>query len=348
MENTGSRIISFENDYSEGALPAVIDALARTNLEQLEGYGADEYCERARKKIRDACARPDADVYFISGGTQTNKLVAASTLRPCEAIISASTGHIAVHEAGAIENSGHKVITLPHREGKLSAETIRDYLASFHSDPSREHMPQPGMVYLSFPTEYGTIYSADELRAIYTVCRDYSLILFIDGARLGYGLECPVCDVTLPDLASLCDVFYIGGTKVGALCGEAVVFTNLRAPAHFLTCVKQQGALLAKGRVLGVQFDTLFTNDLYFSAAKRAITAAERLKAIFREKGYDFYIESPTNQQFVILTNEQIERLKTRFRFSFWEKYDDCRSVVRFAVSWATTEEMLDELEAAL
>lgn len=345
---TESNMISFENDYSEGALPAVIDALARTNLEQLPGYGEDPYCARARDKIRDACARPDADVYFISGGTQANKLIISAILRPFESVISASTGHIAAHEGGAIENSGHKVICLPHSCGKLRAQTVRDYLASFYADPASGHMPQPGMVYISFPTEYGTIYSADELNALYAVCRDYSMPFFIDGARLGYGLECPECDLTLPDIASLCDVFYIGGTKVGALCGEAVVFCGIKAPAHFFTSVKQNGALLAKGRLMGVQFDALFSNGLYFSAARHAIESAEKLKEIFREKGYEFLIDSPTNQQFVILDNAQIERLEKQVRFCFWEKIDERRSAVRFATSWATTDEQLEILRSLL
>ena len=341
-------MLSFENDYAEGAHPLVLDALLRSNLEQLPGYGSDGYCARASEKIRAACGKPQAEVFFLSGGTQTNRIVISALLHPWEAVISAETGHIQSHEAGAIEASGHKVYTLPAREGKLSAASVRSFLAGFYADANHAHMAFPGMLYLSWPTEYGTLYSADELRELYGLCREYEIPLYLDGARLGYGLASRSADLTLPELAENCDVFYIGGTKVGALLGEALVFTNRRTPAQFLTTIKQNGALLAKGRVLGVQFDALFTDGLYCKIAQNAIDRAEELKALFREKDYRFYLESPTNQQFLILEDAQVERLKERVAFSFWEKPDAGHTVVRFATSWATTPEQVGELRSIL
>ena len=341
-------MILFESDYTEGAHPAVIEALGRTNLEQLSGYGADMYTDRAAQKIREACRNPDAQVFFLTGGTQTNQLVIDSMLRGYEGVIAAKTGHISVHEAGAIEYSGHKVIELPGHDGKLCAREVRDHLAAFYGDPTHDHMPFPGMVYISFPTEYGTLYTKSELQALYGVCREYDVILFADGARLGYGLESDASELTLPEFASLCDVFYIGGTKVGALCGEALVFSNLPAPEHFITTVKQHGALLAKGRLTGVQFDALFTDGLYFKISRHAVEMANKLKDIFTASGCRLFTGSPTNQQFFILADETIEELKKRVGFEYWEKYDDAHSVVRFVTSWATTDEQLDYLKAAL
>ena len=341
-------MISFASDYLEGAHPAVLDALVRTNLEQLSGYGTDAYCESAKKKIRDACGCPEAEVFFVAGGTQTNQLVISTVLRGFEGVIAAKTGHISVHEAGAIEFTGHKVMELPSREGKLDADAVRDYISGFYADENHEHMPFPGMVYISYPTEYGTLYSRRELEALHAVCRDYSIPLFVDGARLGYGLASLGSDVTLPDLATLCDVFYIGGTKVGAVCGEAVVFCGVPAPAHFVTMTKQRGAMLAKGRLIGVQFDALFTGGLYFEIGRRAIEMTEKLKAVLRGKGLPFFIDSPTNQQFVILKNSKLDELKDKVGFSYWEKYDDSSTVVRFATSWATTDEQLEYLESVL
>ena len=341
-------MISFESDYVEGAHPAILRRLTETNLEQLPGYGADVYCERAKEKIRRACGMPEAEVFFLAGGTQTNRIVISSLLASCEGVIAAETGHIHLHEAGAVEASGHKVLTLPTVEGKIAAGAVRAYLAAFYGDANHEHMVFPGMVYLSWPTEYGTLYSKKELRAIYAVCREYGIPLFIDGARLGYGLASRQADLTLPELASLCDVFYIGGTKVGALMGEAVVFTNRRMPKHFLAIAKQNGALLAKGRLLGVQFDTLFTDDLYLQISRHAIEMAERLKALFHEKGYPFFLESPTNQQFLLLEDRQYAALREQVAFSFWEKHGNDHTVVRFATSWATTEAQLTALAALL
>ncbi len=341
-------MISFASDYLEGAHPAVLEALSRTNTEQLPGYGEDKYCESAKEKIRAACGLSDADVCFVAGGTQTNQLIISTVLRAYEGAVAAKTGHIAVHEAGAVEYSGHKVFELPAHDGKLRADEVRDFIADFYSDEAHEHMPFPGMVYISFPTEYGTLYSRGELEALHAVCRDYSIPLFIDGARLGYGLASRECGVTLQELARLCEVFYIGGTKVGALCGEAVVFCGMPAPAHFVTLTKQRGAMLAKGRLIGVQFDALFTDGLYFEISRHAIDMAEKLKALFIARGYEFHIDSPTNQQFVVLPNEKYEELKDKVGMSWWEKKDEKRVVVRFATSWATSDEQLAYLESVL
>ena len=341
-------MISFESDYTEGAHPLIIDALARTNMEQLAGYGNDIYSERAKEKIRKACGREDADIFFIAGGTQANAVVISSVLRSYEGVIAASTGHIAVHEAGAIEYSGHKVFTLPAHGGKLDPAEVEAFIEDFYADGSHEHMPFPGMVYISYPTEYGTLYSAAELEALYAVCTRFGIPLFIDGARLGYGLMSEGCDLTLPKLADLCDMFYIGGTKVGALLGEAVVFTNRKAPPHFITMIKQRGAMLAKGRVIGIQFDTLFTDDLYFSIALNAINTARLMKNIFIEKGYRLFIDSPTNQQFIIIPNDRLEALSKEVRFSVWQKYDGENTVVRFATSFATSAENVRYLERIL
>lgn len=341
-------MISFESDYTTGAHPKVLQRLIETNLEPLNGYGADPYCESARRKIREACECPDADVHFLVGGTQTNSTVIAALLRDYEGVVAAKTGHVSLHEAGAVEYTGHKVLEIPQENGKIRADVLADYLAAFYADEAHEHMVFPGMVYISHPTEYGTLYSKAELTAIAEICRKYAIPLFLDGARLGYGLMSRQTDLTLPDIARLCDVFYIGGTKVGALCGEAVVFTKKNAPRHFMTITKQHGALLAKGRLLGIQFDALFTDGLYFEIGRHAIDMAEKMKRMFAEKGYEFFMDSPTNQQFVILSNEKYEELKRSVVMTWWEPYGDDASVVRFAASWSTTEEDLAALEKLL
>ena len=341
-------MLAFENDYSEGAHEKVLQRLLETNLEQLPGYGADHYCESAKEKIKEACGCPDADVQFIVGGTQTNQIVISSMLKPCEGVIAAETGHVSTHEAGAIECTGHKVLTLPHEAGKIGADVLDDWLHSFYEDENHEHMVFPGMDYISHPTEYGTLYTKGELAELSAVCSQYGIPLYLDGARLGYGLAAEETDVTLKDVAEYCDVFYIGGTKVGALCGEAVVFTKENMPLHFMTMVKQRGALLAKGRLLGIQFDALFTDDLYSEISRNAIVTADRLKQVLKEKGYEFYIDSPTNQIFVILENEKMEQLKQNVVFSFWEKKDEDHTVVRFATSWATRMEDVEKLAALL
>ena len=334
----------FDSDYMEGAHPRILQKLMKTNLDKMPGYGSDDCCRSAKEKIRAACGCPQAQVYFLVGGTQTNTVVIKALLRPYEGVISAETGHIQVHEAGAVESTGHKILTLPQYQGKIRAEDLERYVSAFYADANHEHMVQPGMVYISHPTEYGDLYTKGELEGISTVCKRYHLPLFLDGARLGYGLMARDTDVTLETIAKTCDVFYIGGTKVGALFGEAVVITRPEGIPHFFTTVKQQGALLAKGWLLGVQFDTLFTDNLYFEISRHAIDMAEKLKAGLKAKGYRLLYDSPTNQQFVILENGMMEALSQKVSFSFWENYDPQHTVVRFATSWATREEDIDAL----
>ena len=333
----------FQCDYTEGAHPAIMQRMVETNMEQTDGYGLDPYCDSARQKIKDLCECQDADVHFLVGGTQTNTTVISAALRPYQGAVAAVSGHINVHETGAIEATGHKVLPLPSGDGKISAVQVDEMCHAHFTDGSQEHMVQPGMVYISHPTENGTLYTKKELMDLYEVCKKYDMLLFLDGARLGYGLMAETNDITLTDLAKYTDVFYIGGTKVGALCGEAVVFTK-KAPKHFMTMVKQQGALLAKGRLLGIQFDTLFTDNLYFEISRHAIAMADYLKKGLAEKGCRFYLDSPTNQQFVILENRKMTELKKEVKFSFWEKYDENHTVVRFATSWATKKEEIDQL----
>lgn len=340
-------MLSFECDYIKGAHPKILEALVKTNMETMSGYGNDTYTKSAKDKICAACGG-DVDVHFLVGGTQTNKIVIDSLLASYEGVIAATTGHINVHESGAIEASGHKVLAIAGHDGKLRVCDVKGYLEAFYADGTYEHMVFPGMVYISHPTEYGTLYTKSELTELSAVCREYSIPLFLDGARLGYGLMSYETDVTLADIVELCDVFYIGGTKVGALCGEAVVFTKKNTPKHFFTIIKQNGALMAKGRVLGVQFDTLFTDGLYFDISRNAIDMARKLKELFVSKGYTMFVDSPTNQQFVVVDNEKLEYLKSRVGFDFWEKIDESRSVVRFATSWATTEEDLSELDSII
>ncbi len=339
-------MISFECDYAEGAHEKVLQRLIETNREQQVGYGFDSYTEMAKEKIRRACECPEAEIYFLVGGTQTNAVMIRSMLQPYEGAVAAATGHIGVHEAGAIEFTGHKVLSLPEHHGKIDAKELKAYLETFYGDESYEHMVFPGMVYISFPTEYGTLYTKQELTEISGICRKYKMPLYIDGARLGYGLMSPECDLTLPELAKLCDAFYIGGTKVGALCGEAVVFPRGNAPKHFMTLVKQHGALLAKGRLTGLQFDALFTDDLYFTISRHAMDLAMKLKKGFQEMGCTFLLDSPTNQQFLILEDDFLKELRKEFVVSFWEKTDSTHTAVRFATSWATKEEDVDALLA--
>lgn len=341
-------MISFESDYIAGAHPGILQRLLETNLEGLSGYGSDPYCESARNKIREACECPQAEVFFLVGGTQTNAVVISAMLQEYEGVVAAQTGHVSVHEAGAIENTGHKVLEIEQTDGKITAAALELYLEQFYQDQNHDHMVFPGMVYISHPTEYGTLYTKKELQDISDICAGYRIPLFIDGARLGYGLMSRETDLSLPDIARLCDVFYIGGTKVGALCGEAVVFTKNNMPKHFLTTVKRHGALLAKGWLLGVQFDTLFTDNLYFDISRHAIDMAQELKQIVKDAGLRFYLESPTNQQFVILDYEYMEWLKDKVAFSFWGDYDGTHVIVRFATSWSTTKEDLEQLREVL
>ncbi len=341
-------MLSFESDYNIGAHPEILRRLYETNFERVTSYGSDVYSESAKEKIKAECGTPGADVYFLTGGTQTNQIVIDTVLHPTEGVISADTGHINAHEAGAIEFTGHKVMGVPHIDGKIDLSALKAYLERFYSDENKEHMTSPGMVYISHPTEYGTLYSLDELTLLSDICRNYSLKLYMDGARLGYGLMSRGNDVTIRDIASLCDVFYIGGTKVGALCGEAVVFPKGDAPKHFFTSIKQHGALLAKGRLLGIQFDVLFTDGLYCKISRHAIDMADKMRCILRNAGYRFYIETVTNQIFVILSEEEYKRLSEKVRMSFWEKTAVGDVVVRFASSWATEDEDLDQLAALL
>ena len=337
-------MLSFTCDYTEGAHPLILRRFAETNLIQEDGYGDDSFTQSAISKIRTALGKDEAEVFFLTGGTQANSTVIDSLLRSYEGVVAPATGHIAVHEAGAVEFSGHKVLTIPQHQGKIDPDELRQYLQAFHSDPTAPHMVYPGLVYLSYPTEYGTIYTKAELQRIHAICKEFKTKLFVDGARLGYGLASDAADITLQDLPALCDVFTIGGTKVGALCGEAVVFPNADAPKHFFTIIKQHGALLAKGRLLGIQFETLFTDGLYLQIARNAIDRAMELKAIFTRAGIPFYIDSPTNQQFPVLTKEQIKQLEGKVKYEIWEPLPDGRYVTRFATSWATPAGSIQEL----
>ena len=338
-KRTMEQRISFSCDYMEGAHPTILQRLIETNFAQMPGYGADDYCESAREKIRAACSAPNAEVHFLVGGTQTNATVIDALLRSYQGVVAADTGHISVHEAGAIEFGGHKVLTLPHRNGKISAEQIASLLCVYEKDVNHDHTVMPGMVYLSQPTEYGTLYSREELSAISALCREKHLPLYVDGARLAYALACPENDVTLKDMAELCDIFYIGGTKCGALLGEAVVIPQPGLIPHFFTIIKQHGALLAKGRLLGLQFDTLFTDGLYQRIGEAALRAAEDIRTALRANGYQLCFASPTNQTFCLVDREQMEKLREYVDFSQWEVYDEMHTIIRFATSWATKDE---------
>jgi len=336
--------ISFASDYLEGAHPAILKRLSETNMLQTAGYGFDEFSESARAKIRKACDAPEADIFFLIGGTQTNATVIDAILHSYEGVLAADTGHVSVHEAGAIEFGGHKVLTIPHVNGKLTAKGIESYVQAFYADANHDHMVAPGMVYLSQPTEYGTLYSLAELTAISKVCHEHHLPLYLDGARLAYALACGENDVTLPDIARLCDAFYIGGTKCGALFGEAVVFPKHDFVPHFFTITKQHGALLAKGRIAGIQFDTMFTDGLYTKIGQTAIEAADKIRKALRAKGYRFALENPTNQIFIVLTKEKCAELEKEVELGFWENLDEDHTVMRIATSWATTDEHVDRL----
>lgn len=337
-------MIRFECDYLEGAHPLILKRLGETNLLQTAGYGEDPFCAGAREKIRAACGGADVEVHFLVGGTQTNFTVISAMLRPHQGVLAASTGHINVHETGAVEAVGHKVLALPSEDGKISASQVRMAYEAHWNDKDHEHMVQPGMVYISQPTENGTLYSKEELQALHEVCQELSLPLFLDGARMGYGLMSEANNLTLEDIAKFTDVFYIGGTKVGALFGEAVVIANPLLGKDFRYFIKQHGGMLAKGRLLGIQFDTLFTDGLYFEIAKQADALAMRLKSAFTKKGYRLRYDSYTNQQFPILPNEHMEKLKEKYSFAFWEAVDASHSTVRFCTSWATKEAAVDEL----
>ena len=337
-------MLSFASDYEEGAHPAILNRLCDTNLEKSPGYGSDGYCASAAEKIRAACGAPDAGIYFLGGGTQTNTIVLSAMLKPWQGICSASSGHINVHEAGSIEACGHKILALPSHMGKIRSDELDSLCGELFGDENHDHMIMPGVVYISQPTECGTIYSLSELTEIKNVCEEYGLYLYADGARLAYALACPENDVSLKDMARLCDAFYIGGTKCGTLFGEAVVIPDPALLPHFFTIIKQKGALFAKGRILGLQFDTLFTDDLYLHVGDSAIAAADKIRNALAAKGYSFAFDSPTNQVFVILENGMLEELADKVVLSYWEKYDSTHTVMRIAASWAVNDKDVDEL----
>ena len=338
-------MIRFESDYLEGALPEVMRALNETNYVQTPGYGEDEYCAAAAAKIREKCAAPGSAVHFLIGGTQVNFTFIAAALRPHQAAIAAASGHIAVHESGSVEATGHKVVALPCGvDGKISAAQVRECVEAHWADSTHEHQPQPKLVYISQPTENGTIYSLAELEALSAVCREKELIFFVDGARLGTALVCPGADASLADLARLADAFYIGGTKLGALFGEALVITNPALNRDFRYIEKQRGGMLAKGRLLGVQFGALMTDGLYERTARREVELAWRLRRAFEEKGWPLYCDSPTNQQFPIVPDSALEKLAEKYSFSDWARIDETHRAVRFCTSWATKEEDVSAL----
>jgi len=337
-------MIKFDCDYMQGAVPEILRRLTEINEEPNDGYGEDPYCKSAKSKIREACGLPDAEVEFLVGGTQTNTVAITACLRSFEGVIAASTGHIYVHECGAIENMGHKVISLPAHNGKLDPAEVKEYMRKFYADETYPHMVMPKMIYISHPTELGSLYTLTEIKALREVCDEYKMLLYVDGARLGYGLNASNTDVTLKNLAENVDLFYIGGTKVGALFGEALVIKDKNLIPNFFSIKKQMGAVLAKGWLLGLQFDTLFTDNLYNNISRHAILMAEKLKKGFVDKGYRLYSDSDTNQQFLILEKTKIEELKSKVSFAAWEEYDQDHKIVRFATSWATKESDVDEL----
>ena len=337
-------MIRFECDYTEGAHEQIIKRLVETNEEQTPGYGMDEHCEKARAYIRKACHAENADIHFLVGGTQTNTTILASILRPHQGAVAAISGHIAVHETGAIEATGHKVLTLPSDDGKIQAKQVKELYDAHWNDVTHEHMVQPGLVYISHPTENGTTYSKAELIALSKVCRECGLPLFMDGARLGYGLAAKNNELSLADIASLCDVFYIGGTKIGALMGEAVVIVNDALKKDFRYSIKQHGGMLAKGRLLGIQFETLFEDGLYYEISKHAVDMAMMIREALTEKGFSFRYDSMTNQQFPILPNEVLSKLGEKYSYSYWEEVDARHSAVRFCTSWATRKENVEML----
>ena len=341
-------MILFHNDYSEGCHEQVLSALIKTNMEQTPGYSEDIYCARAAEKIRKYCGREDLAVHFLVGGTQANLTVIAAGLRPHQGVLCADSGHVNVHETGAIEATGHKCLGLPSVYGKIQAKQVIDYMNAHYADPSFEHTVQPGMVYISNPTEWGTLYSKSELEELSKACRDNGLYLFLDGARLGYGLMATENDLTMGDLANLCDVFYIGGTKVGALFGEAVVISNGTLARDFRYIMKQRGGMLAKGRLLGVQFDALFTDDLYFCISKHADRLAEKLRDKFSELGYPFFMPPQSNQLFPVLPAAVRKALGEKYTFIEMDQLDGDLRVCRFCTSWATGEENVEALCADL
>lgn len=336
-------MIRFECDYTQGCHPLILEKMLQTNLEQTKGYGEDEHCENARNLIKEACGMNDIDVHFLVGGTQANVTVISSVLKGYQGVISPDTGHINVHETGAVEATGHKILAIPNIDGKINASQVQEYITNHYNDENACHTVQPAMVYISFPTESGTLYTKAELEALYEVCKINNICLFIDGARLGYGLAAYNNDLSLRDICQNSDIFYIGGTKVGALFGEAVIIRNDLYKKDFRYNIKRHGGMLAKGRMLGIQFETLFTDDLYFRISKNAIDQAMKLKNAFVELGYELFNDSYTNQQFVYLKDEQVAKLKEKYVFSTWAE-NDGKIAYRFCTSWATTDEQIDAL----
>lgn len=341
-------MLHFECDYNNGCHPQILEYLVKNNSEYESGYGEDKFSKLAKERIKKTFDCQSGDVALLTGGTQTNFLIISSMLKNYEGVISADTGHVNVHEAGAIEKTGHKVLAIKQKDGKICASDLKAYLETFYADGNCHQMVYPGMVYISFPTELGTIYSKKELKSIYSICKSYKISLFIDGARLGYGLAAEENDISYEELHNLCDVFYIGGTKVGALCGEAVVFKKGMMPEHFITTTKQHGALVAKGRLTGSQFAVLFNKNLYKTISEHAIDMAGKLKDLLKKKGYRFYLETPTNQQFVIVPNTELKKIAKSIVYGFWDKFDNNNTVIRFCTSWSTTDKDLEALEEKL
>ncbi len=337
-------MLHFDSDYMQGAHPQILSRLASANDTQFAGYGCDIACDAAREKIREACDAPQASVHFLVGGTQANVIILDQLLKPWQGVLAAQTGHIGVHEAGAVEFTGHEVLPLPAHDGKVAAKDVEEFCKTFYADANHEHMVEPGVLYISQPSEYGTLYSLAELKALRQACDKFDMRLYIDGARLAYALGCDSNDATLPDIANLADAFYIGGTKCGALMGEAAVFPKPELADHFFTQVKRHGGLLAKGWLLGLQFDELFTDGLYASLGQHAATQAERLRGALRAKGCRLYIDSPTNQTFIVLGNAKLAQLQEDVTMGFWEKCDEAHTVMRLATSWATKPEDIDAL----
>ena len=341
-------MLDFSSDYTRLAHPLLMDALSKSQGAQFLPYGTDTISSRAKARIRDICCAPKAGVHFLLGGTQTNQLAIDALLRSYEGVIAADTGHVSAHEAGAIEHGGHKVLTIPHQNGKLTADAVAQYCETFYADANHDHMVFPGMIYLSQPTEYGTLYSHAELLALRRVCDRFSLRLYVDGARLAYALGAPENDVSPADLAALCDAFYFGGTKCGALFGEALVVPDPARTPHLFTVIKQHGALLAKGVLLGLQFDALFAQNLYLSIGQSAVAFASQIRKALAEKGYKQPLLSETNQIFLTLPDDRLNALQQQLRVSFWEKPDAAHTVVRIATDWATTRQDVDALLALL
>ena len=340
-------MIYFRNDYSEGAHPKVLQALVETNLVSTPGYGCDEYCACARELLRERFACPNADVHFLVGGTQTNLTAAAAFLRPWEAVIAADTGHIAVHETGAIEATGHKVYVVPGVDGKLTSDAIRTAVRD-HQTGTEEHMVLPRMVYVSDSTELGTIYTRAELQALSDTCRELGLYLYLDGARMAMALTAQGNDLVPEDFAQLCDAFYLGGTKNALLFGEALVIVNNALKPYFRNVMKQHGGMLAKGRLLGVQFAAILQDDLWLQTARHANELAQRLAAALTAMGVPLYAASPTNQVFPIFTNAQVEALRQNFSFEFIARVDENHSAIRYVTSWATRPEDVETLLEAV